>query len=639
MLTITTDGTGSGTVLGAGTYNDNQTALVSATANIGSALSGWGEPDGADCAAGSVLMTANKNCTAIFTLLPPDAPVLILGLGIKQLQFSWADIIGETSYKLMENPDGSGFVPAGISMPADTLTASLDIAVHKLNLPASYRLSACNAAGCADSNEVNVTATSILSAIGYFKAGNAEATDQFGRSVALSGDGNTLAVGVHMEDSSAKGVHLMSQTDNHANGSGAVYLFTRSGATWLQQAYIKASNTETGDAFGASVALSKDGDILAVGAPEEDSNVTGIDGDQTNNGAAASGAVYLFTRSGAAWSQQAYMKSSNTWEGDFFGYAIALSGDGGTLAVGAPNEDSIATGIDGDQTDDSAGNAGAVYLFMQSGGRWLQQAYIKAANTGRSDWFGYAVALSENGSALSVGAPNEDSHATGIGGEMTDNSGRDSGAAYLFTRSGMTWSQQVYVKAGNAEPFDQFGTSVALSGDGNTLAVAALGEDSNATGVNGIQTDNSATTSGAVYLFTQNESTWSQQAYVKAGNTEADDQFGISMALSGDGKTLVVGANGEDGSATGISGNLSDNSASVAGAVYLFTQGGTGWSQQGYVKASNTGTGDNFGRSVALSEDGATLAVGANGEDGSATGIGGDQTDNSAGASGAVYLY
>ncbi|MCX8099048.1 MAG: hypothetical protein N3F11_08645 [Casimicrobiaceae bacterium] len=133
--------------------------------------------------------------------------------------------------------------------------------------------------------------------------------------------------------------------------------------TFVQQAYVKASNTGAGDWFGWSVALSGDGNTLAVGARLEDSSATGVDGDESNNSAFDSGAVYVFVRSGAIWSQQAYIKASNTEEWDVFGSSVALSSDGNTLAVGAPWEDSNATGVNGDQSNDSASGSGAVYVF------------------------------------------------------------------------------------------------------------------------------------------------------------------------------------------------------------------------------------------------------------------------------------
>ncbi len=318
--------------------------------------------------------------------------------------------------------------------------------------------------------------------------------------MALSADGNTLAVVAIGEDSNATGVNG-NQNDNSARGAGAVYVFTRSGTTWSQQAYIKASNTNAVDWFGRSVALSADGNTLAVGAYGEASNATGVNGNQNNNSEDDAGAVYVFTRSGTTWSQQAYIKASNTNAYDYFGHSVALAADGNTLAVGAYREDSNATGVNGNQNNNSAGNAGAVYVFTRSGTTWSQQAYIKASNTGADDRFGYSVALSADGNALAVGAILEASNATGVNGNQNDNSAYDAGAVYVFTRSGTTWSQQAYIKASNTGAVDWFGRSVALSADGNTLAVGAHFEDSNATGVNGNQNDNSARGAGAVYVF------------------------------------------------------------------------------------------------------------------------------------------
>src|SRR5262249_10758473 len=144
------------------------------------------------------------------------------------------------------------------------------------------------------------------------------------------------------------------QNDNNAVNSGAVYMFVRTVNTWSQQAYIKASNTDSLDAFGSAVALSDDGSELAVGPPGEASAATGIAGNHVDNSAADAGAVYLFSRSGMSWTQEAYLKASNTSPGHAFGLRVALSGDGKTVATGARHEASNATGIDGDQTNKAA---------------------------------------------------------------------------------------------------------------------------------------------------------------------------------------------------------------------------------------------------------------------------------------------
>src|SRR5262249_54483207 len=220
-----------------------------------------------------------------------------------------------------------------------------------------------------------------------------------GHGVALSGDGNTLAVGASYEDSNANGING-NQNDNSLYSSGAVYVFVRRNNVWTQQAYIKASNPGQSDKFGFVVALSQDGNTLAVSAPGEASAAKGINGDQSDDSIPEAGAVYVFTRTGTVWSQQAYINASNTGEprvggqfadGDRFGFSIALSADGNTLAAGANAEDSGAKGINGDQNDNSQANSGAVYVFTRSGTTWSQQAYIKASNTDTADLFGYSV--------------------------------------------------------------------------------------------------------------------------------------------------------------------------------------------------------------------------------------------------------
>ena len=394
-----------------------------------------------------------------------------------------------------------------------------------------------------------------------------------------------------------------------------------------QQAYLKASNTGAGDGFGLSVSVS--GDTVVVGAYGESSNATGVNGNQADNSALFAGAAYVFVRSGTTWSQQAYLKASNTGASDQFGYSVAVSG--ATVVVGALYEDSNAAGVNGNQTSNSAIESGAVYVFVRNGTTWSQQAYLKASNTGAGDRFGYSVSVS--GDTVVVGAVAEDSNATGVNGNQSDNSATDSGAAYVFVRSGTTWSQQAYLKASNTDADDDFGESVSVSGD--TVVVGAISEDSNATGVNGNQADNSAAQSGAAYVFVRSGVTWSQQAYLKASNTDADDDFGESVSVSGD--TVVVGARNESSNTTGVDGNQADNSASGAGAAYVFVRSGVTWTQQAYLKASNTGASDFFGLSVAASGD--TVVVGTHREDSNATGVNGNQADNSASGAGAAYMF
>jgi hypothetical protein len=238
------------------------------------------------------------------------------------------------------------------------------------------------------------------------------------------------------------------------------------------------------------------GNTLAIGAHQEDSATQGVDGDQDDNTAASSGAVYVFRRTGTAWQQEAYLKASNSGAGDVFGSSVALSDD--TLAVGAFYEDSAAQGIGANQDDNDAQQRGAVYVFRRTGTIWQQEAYLKASNTGLDDFFGISVELS--GETLAVGAPGEDSAARGVGGDQDNDGAPGSGAVYVFRRTGMVWQQEAYLKASNIDSGDQFGYSVAVSHD--TLLVAAPGESSATQGGGGSnQDDNAALASGAVYIF------------------------------------------------------------------------------------------------------------------------------------------
>ncbi len=202
-------------------------------------------------------------------------------------------------------------------------------------------------------------------------------------------------------------------------------------------------------------------------------------------------------------------------------------------------------------------------------------------------------------------------------------------------RNGTSWTQQAYLKASNTDPSDLFGFSVAVSGD--TVVIGAAAESSNATGVNGDQANNSATFAGAAYVFVRNGTTWSQQAYLKASNTDPQDFFGVSVAVSSD--TVVVGAKNEAAATPpGSTATRPITAYAEPGAAYVFVRNGVTWSQQAYLKASNTGEEDVFGGSVAASGD--TVVVGAIGEDSSATGVNGDQTDNTAAdLSGAAYVF
>ncbi|MCH8533335.1 MAG: FG-GAP repeat protein [Saccharospirillum sp.] len=507
----------------------------------------------------------------------PEKPVLSMtAQSIKTFAFSWTDVSPDTEYRLLENRDGLSGYTAIASLSKDATEHDLEVFLPG-RLNASYILEACNDEACSDSDPVFVSGN-LAEAVGYFKASNTGAGDTFGTSIGLSADGKTLAMGASGENSSSKGIN-QDQTNSGADNSGAVYVFTKEDGQWSQQAYLKASNTDNDHRFGWSLALSSDGGTLAVSARGENSNSSGIDATQNNSGAQNSGAIYVFSRSGADWTQQAFIKASNSSSNSYFGSDITISADGDTLAVSAPFEDGLSTGINGNQSlTDFNAQTGAVYVFVRDDADWSQQAYVKAFNTTNQDNFGRSVSLSADGDTLAVGAYRENSSATGTC------------------------------------RFDEEDCSDAFSNNG-------------------------ASNSGAVYVYTRDDTTWEEHSYIKASNTDSNQRFGYSLALAGDGQTLVVGARREASNAMGIDGDQSDTSASQSGAAYVFALDDDEWSQQAYIKASNTRAGDRFGHSVALSGNGNVLAVGAYREGSSAIGLDGDQTNTEDWNIGSVYVF
>ncbi len=364
----------------------------------------------------------------------------------------------------------------------------------------------------------------------YIQQGNKlSASDEsgignFGYRVALSSDGNTALIGGY--------------SDGYV---GAAWVFTRSGSTWTQQGGKLTGSGESGEGqFGASVALSSDGNTALIGG-------------RFDNG--YFGAAWVFTRSGATWTQQGgKLTGSGESGGGQFGESVALSGDGNTALIGGA----------GDNTFD-----GAAWVFTRSGSTWTQQGG-KLTGSGESGagHFGQNVALSGDGNTALISGP-------------YDNGGV--GAAWAFTRSGSTLTQQGGKLTGSGESgAGGFGESVALSGDGNTALI-------------GGPYDNGGV--GAAWAFTRSGSTWTQQGNKLTGSGESGGFFfGGSVALSGDGNTALIGGWDDNGG---------------VGAAWVFTRSGSTWTQQGAQITGSDESGEGgFGVSVALSGDGNTALIG-----------------------------
>ena len=355
-------------------------------------------------------------------------------------------------------------------------------------------------------------------------------TARQGRSVALSADGNTAIVGGYMDNSY----------------QGAAWIYVRSGSAWTQQGSKLVGTGAVGAAQqGISVALSADGNTALVGGNMDNTN---------------QGAVWVFTRSGTTWSQQgAKLVGTGVVVGNVHqGWSLALSADGNTVMVGG--------------SDDNSG-VGAAWVYIRTGTAWTQQGskLVGTGNTGVANQ-GYSVALSGDGNTAMVGG-------------SADNTNQ--GAAWVYTRSGSDWAQQGSKLVGSGASGNALqGRSVALSADGNTAMVGGYYDNS---------------VQGAAWVYARSGTAWAQQGskLVGTGNTGAAYQ-GISVALSADGNTAVVGGQGDNG---------------YQGAAWVFTRNGTTWTQQGSKLVGTSATGTPYqGVSIALSADGNTALVGGNGD-------------------------
>ncbi|NDD53332.1 hypothetical protein EBZ39_05580 [bacterium] len=598
---------------------------------------------------------ASGSSSSSFSYVAPNDPTGFTATAANSttINLSWASGGGTTATYQAAYQTGST-APANCSSGTvigyATIGASTSIAVTSLSLATqdyAFRVCARDSSGGFSSGTTTTGSTGWYQEA-YLKAPNADVYDSFGGDGAISISGNTVVVGAAYEDSNQTTITngTTASADNSKSGSGAAYVFKRTGTAWAQEAYLKAPNADASDYFSYSFSIS--GDTIIVGAPFEDSSQTTITNGttaSTDNNKADSGAAYVFKRTGTAWTQEAYLKAPNADASDNFGNnPISISGD--TIVIGVIGEDSNQTTITAGTTasaDNSKVNSGAAYVFKRMGTTWAQEAYLKAPNADASDLFGSSISISAD--TVVVGASKESSNQTTITNGTTasaDNSKSNSGAAYVFKRTGSTWAQEAYLKAPNADASDSFGNTSSISGD--TIVVGAFGDSSNQTAITNGTTasaDNSAAFSGAAYVFKRTGTTWAQEAYLKAPNGDSSDIFGFPVSISGD--TIVVGAYGEDSNQTTITNGAtasSDNSKSSSGAVYVFKRLGSLWVQEAYLKAPNADASDYFGYSVAISGD--TITVGAKGEDSNQATITNDTTassDNTNTDSGAVYVF
>jgi len=306
--------------------------------------------------------------------------------------------------------------------------------------------------------------------------------DQFGSSVSI--DNDTALIGAPYDD-------------DNGYSSGSAYVFIRSGNDWTEQAKLLASDGAAGDWFGSSVSIY--GDTAVIGEP----------GDNYN------GSAYIFTRSDTIWTEQEKLIASDGAGGDFFGISVSIYGD--TAIIGA-NED-----------DDNERASGSAYIFTRSGTVWTEQAKLLASDGEHHDRFGSSVSI--DGDYAIIGTYSDDNE-----------NGTNSGSAYIFTRSGTVWIEQMRLLASDGEKYDRFGNSVSINGD--TVIIGALGNDDN------------GNNSGSAYIFKRSGTVWTEQGKLLASDGAAYDYFGYSVSIDGD--YAIIGA------------YCDDDNGNMSGSAYVF---------------------------------------------------------------------
>jgi hypothetical protein len=394
-------------------------------------------------------------------------------------------------------------------------------------------------AGSAQAGRQRAAVTPNLSQQAKLTASDGVARDFFGHSVAISSDGNFAVVGAW----------------GRQKGTGVAFTYANSGGTWTQQAELQPSDLVAGEQFGSSAAISSDGTTAVVGAEAKN----GSPGQSSRD---VAGSVYVFTRSGATWTQQAELRAGDTAPGLRFGTSVGLSANGNTLLVGAR----------GNAYSAGPAPAGTAYVFTRSGSTWSQQQKLTASDGALGDYFGTSASLSADGLTAVIGAPGKSS---------------STGATYVFTVSGGVWSQQAELTAGDAATNDSFGTSVAVNSDGTTALVGASGKN------NGL-----GAYTGAGYAFVLSGGVWSQQAKLSAANGAPGDAFGAHLALSSNGSIAVLSAPGK---------------LNNAGSIYEFTRAGSVWGQAAEQTSDTDTDGDTVGSSVSMNGAGSMMLAGAEG--------------------------
>jgi len=363
-------------------------------------------------------------------------------------------------------------------------------------------------------------------------ADDGAAGDQFGQPVDIDGDGTRLIAGGPWND----------------GYSGSAYIFFWNGTSWTQEQKLLSGDIASSDHFGISVSMSSDGTRCICGVPNQDTN--GND----------AGAVYIFSRSGTTWTQEQKILASDGVAGDRFGRSVSMSSDGTRVISGAHGKDE--SGND---------NAGAAYIFTRSGTTWTQEQKILASDIGVWQFFGYSIIMSGDGTRCVVGAYGDDTL------------NPESGAVYVFSRSGTTWTQEQKIVASFSDgTTSHFGLIVSMDINGNRFMATS--------------NDNVA------FAFVRSGTTWTQEQIITASDLIPVNRFGESLTLSNDGLRCVIGNYTDSTNGTG------------SGAIYIFDRNDTTWVEGDKLLADDGLPSDWFGRYIAISDDRSKVVVGATGD-------------------------
>ncbi len=369
------------------------------------------------------------------------------------------------------------------------------------------------------------------------RAGNKGAGNAFGEVIALTADGKTLAIGAWSTPSAAI-------DDGSTDFTGAVYLYAREEDGWRRTTTLLPSYTGAG--FGVDLAFASDGNTLAIGARGRSKSEDGLDGVVEGSPTSRTGAVYLYSRAAGAWTEGPRLVGDEH-ASDLFGHSLALSADGATLVVGAFKQEE-----------------GIVFVFARDGDRWSRRGRLAEGTLG--DGFGHCLALTRDAATLFVTAPFANA---------------SSGVAYVYERRGDAWKRTSRLVGDKPRADYLFGDKLALADDGKHFAISASRKGSGNAGV---------------YVFGLDRSTWKVDGYVEPSGGHDGDEFGSALALSADGRILLVGADHHD---------------ELKGAVYRYVRSAA-WSEDAVVKVP-TPPATFFGMGLAMSGDGAMMQIGAQG--------------------------